>query len=226
MVFCKRMERALTSQKQQTGPGEYECEDMRGLATAVRMLAEDRTCNRVMLPVGMESVERSGGRYADVLMGLPLEVRSKILVELRQSEERITKACAEFAKALQMQANMSVTAWVCCDRTEFVTEVMDGLSPAILGIEERCLRRAMSTGDRSCYIDAVEAAGLGGAMVLAAGVDSEEDIMSMTEIGVELVHGRWWQKASYVEEPKGHGAPGLPEQHERRRARGWPDAFA
>jgi hypothetical protein len=226
-VFCKRMERARTDQRAEVEQGASECDDMRGLATAVRMLAEDRGCRRVMVPVGLQSVEQSGRRFADAMMGLPLGVRSKILVELRVIGDRLPKACVEFAQALQMQASVSVATWVRCDRTEFVTEVIEQLSPAILGIEAKCLEWAMSTGNRSCYIDAVEAASLGGAMVLAAGVDSQRDLLSMTEIGVDLVYGRWWQKVTYAEEPKGHGAPALPEQHERRRtARGWPDAFA
>ncbi len=88
------MERALADQQPEMEPGASECEDMRGLATAVRMLAEDNTCQRVMLPVGMDTVERSGARYADVIMGLPLHVRSKILVELRQGGESVPKACS------------------------------------------------------------------------------------------------------------------------------------
>lgn len=226
-VFCKRIERALTDKQQVLEEGASECEDMRGLATAVRMLAEDGTCSRVMIPVGIGSVEDSGSRFADAMMGMPLELRSKILVEIKMRGDRVNKRCAEFAESLQMGAGVSVVAWVEWERTEFAVEVMEVLSPAILGIEVGRLREAVSAADRSTYIDTVEAASLGGAMVLAGGVDSKRDLLSVQEIGVELVHGRWLQKTSYVEEEAGYGKPGVPLQRERRRREfGWPDAYA
>jgi hypothetical protein len=43
--------------------------------------------------------------------------------------------------------------------------------------------------DRGCYIDAVEAANQGGTVVLADGVDSEQELLLMKGIGVELLHG-------------------------------------
>ena len=206
-VFCRRIERTYPDRVDSEVPGADECEKMRGLATAIKMLAEDMSCRRVMVPVGVDSVQRDGIHFGDALMGIALEVRSKIVIELRQIGAAIPRSCVEFAKAMQMQANVPVATWVSCDRTEFVTGVVDGLSPAVLGIEAQSLRLAMSQGDRSSYIDAVEVAELGGAMVMADGVDCIDDLKSVAEIGVELVAGRLWRKTSFVEEAKGSGAP-------------------
>jgi hypothetical protein len=111
---------------------------MKGLGTALKMLSEDRSCRRVMVSVGMGSVDRAGTQFADAIMGAPPDVRSKVVIGLRLQGEGVPVACADFAQALQAVAGVSVAAWVCCDRTEFVADVMEGIAPATLAIEAKC----------------------------------------------------------------------------------------
>ena len=84
---------------------------------------------------------------------------------------------------------MSVAVWVKCNNMGYVQEVIEVLNPSILCIDARCLKSVMESGDRSFYIDVVEAGVSGGARVLAAGVDTEEERKSMVEIGVDLMVG-------------------------------------
>lgn len=197
-----------------TGPFFY---NMRTLATAIRLIAENKSCKRLMVPVDMRTIEGAGMQYARLLMTIPLEMRAKIFVELQTRGNPVSKICSSFAHAIQEEGGMSVAVWARCGSNEYLDEVMDKLSPSILAIDAKCLKA--SAGDRSFYIDAVECATMGGARVLAAGVDTEEELRSMKEIGVELVCGGLNSKVVGVQEGVYEPETGIMRPYERRKER-------
>jgi len=133
---------------------------MRTLATAIRHLVEDPRCKRLMVPVDVST------------HGKP-----------------VSQTVAAFVQSVQEEHYMSVAVWVKCNDMRYVQEVMEALNPSILCIDARCLKGVMESGDRSFYIDVVEAGVSGGARVMAAGVDTEAELKSMIDIGVDLMIG-------------------------------------
>ena len=197
-----------------TGPTFY---NMRTLATAIRMIVENPSCKRLMVPVEMRTIEGAGMQYAKLLMTIPLEMRAKIFVELQTRGKPVSQICSSFAQAMQEEGGMSVAVWARCGSSEYLDELMYKLSPSVLAIEAKCLKAAMSTGNRSFYIDAVESAAMGGARVLAAGVEKEEELSSMKEIGVELVCGTLFSKVVGVKEGVYEPEKGIMQPYERRK---------
>jgi hypothetical protein len=193
--------------------------NMRTLGTAIRMIVENKSCKRLMVPVDMRTIEGSGMQYARLLMTIPLEMRSKIFVELQTRGKPVSRICASFAQAVQEEGGMSVAVWARCGSNEYLDEVMAALSPSILAIDGKCLKAAMASGDRRFYIDAVECATNGGARVLAAGVDTADEMRSMEEIGVELVCGALKSKIVGVEEGVYEAQSGIMRPYERRKQR-------
>ena len=196
-----------------TGPSWY---NMRTLATAIRMIVENTSCKRLMVPVDMRTIEESGMEYARLLMTIPLEMREKIFVELQTRGKHVSRVCSAFAQSIQEEGGMSVAVWAKCGSNEYIEEVMEALSPAILAIDAKCLKAAMMGGDRSFYIDAVESAVNFGARVMAAGVDTEEELHSMKEIGVELMYGALHSKVVGVPEGVYQTDQGIMRPYERR----------
>lgn len=198
------------------GPASY---NMRTLATAIRMMVESPSCSRLMVPVDIRTIEEAGMEYAQLLMTIPRELRSRIFVELKTRGQPISNPCAAFAQAIQEECGMSIVAWARWNHLEYIEEVVEALQPAVLAIDSTCLKQAMSTGDRSFVIDTVEAAVQGGARVLVAGVEHKAERDSMLEIGVELLCGRLVSTSREVEE--GVYAQGsIMKAYERRKGRG------
>lgn len=199
------------------GPASY---NMRTLATAIRMMVENPSCKRLLVPVDMRTIEEAGMEYAQLLMTIPKELRSRIFVELQTKGKPISNPCAAFAQAIQEECGMSIVAWARCNHLEYVESVVEALSPAVLAIDGKCLKLAMSAGDRAFFIDAVEAAVQGGARVLAAGVETAEERDSMLEIGVELLCGGLVSTTCDVEEGAYEAQGSIMKAYERRKGRG------
>lgn len=164
--------------------------NMRTLATAIRLLSQTPKCKRLLVPVEMKTLDLFGAEYARMLLTIPDEYRSKMFLELSTEDMPITDATAAFSMHIQNEVGMSVAVWTKCCDVPYLNELMDNLQPAILGMDRRCVRQAVDTGDRSFMLDAVEIGIAGGARVLVEGVDSEADLRSMKEIQVDLVCGR------------------------------------
>lgn len=176
--------------------------NMRTLATAIRVMLDVTSCGRLIVPVDMRTIEESGKQYTRQLMTVPSDMRSKLFIELQTGGRPIGNVFAGFARAIQEEVGMSIVAWGRCGNPEYLESLMETLSPSILAIDGSCLKATRATGDRSVYIDAVECALSGGASVMAAGVDTDEELMSMEEIGVELVYGGLKSRVVDVEEGK------------------------
>lgn len=164
--------------------------NMRTLATAIRLLSQTPKCKRLLVPVEMQTLDLFGAEYARMLLTIPDEFRSKMFLELSTDDMPVTDATAAFSLHIQNEVGMSLAVWTKCCDVPYVNELMDNLQPALLGIDRRCVRQALDSGDRSFMLDAIEIGSAGGARVLVEGVDSEQDLRSMREIQIDLVCGR------------------------------------
>ena len=163
--------------------------NMRTLATAIRLLSSKPECMRLLVPVGMKTLDDCGGEYIGMLLSIPETYRYKMFLELTTDGAPITDSTAAFSYNIQNNCGMSLAVWSSCGDLGYVSQLMDALSPAILGIDKRCVKRACKTGERGFVLDAAELATIGGARILAEGIDTGEERDSMREIGVELLCG-------------------------------------
>lgn len=163
--------------------------NMRTLATAIRLLSQTPACKRLIVPVEMQTLDLFGSEYARMLSTIPEDFRAKMFLELNTQGMPVTDATAAFSQHVQDECYMSLAVWTRCCDVPYVRELMDNLQPAVLGIERRCVRKAIENADRSFLLDAAEIGVQGGARVMAEGVDSESDLESMRAIGVDLVCG-------------------------------------
>ena len=175
--------------------------NMRTLATAIRMLNSRRECLRLLVPVEMNTLDACGGEYIGMLMSIPENYRYKMFLELTTNGEAITDSTAAFSYNIQHNCGMSLAVWASCGDLGYVRELMNSLSPAILGIDKRCIKNACRTRDRSFVLDAAELAVEGGARVLAEGIDTAHQRDSMREIGIDLLCGS--AMSDLREEPEG-----------------------
>lgn len=197
------------------GLGDTECQDKKGLATGLKVLAEDRGCKRIMVPVGVQSVEHGWESFVGEVMALPKSLRSRLTIEVHGLRTAVSQGCAELAQMLQDDGLVSVAAWVRCGESEFVEEVMATMSPSILAVERGDCRKALTAKGREDFLDTLEIANGGGALVLVDGVDCEQDFRAMRDVGVDLLHGNFWGKMTFTEESRQVGGL-LPASFNRR----------
>ncbi|MBK6616070.1 hypothetical protein [Ottowia sp.] len=192
--------------------------NMRTLATAIRFLALNEKCKRLFVPVDMETLERYGTEYARMLMTIPDAYRSKMFLELDTQGRPITEGTTVFSRSIQDDCGMSLAVWTKSCALPYVGQVVQALTPAVFGIDRRCVKKASQGGARICVLDAMERGLEGGARVLADGVDTAEALNSMREIGVELFSGTAVSEVRKVEPGEYRSNVALMSSHERRAA--------
>lgn len=186
--------------------------NMRTLSTAIRLLAETQATERVLVPVSADTIDKAGMDYVQLLMTIPEGLRWRMYVEVRSKGRVISRQCAAFAQAIQDQCGMSIAAWAVSNDLPSTEKVTDALSPALLMIDPKCLKLAMSAGDRSFMLDVAEVASSCGARTLVTGVETAVERDSMLEIGVDLLAGSLVSVSRCVEEGELEVRPSIVEK--------------